>query len=253
MAAAIRESVSTEPHSSAFPAPATVVLAGARSPSASRVDPAAPPKLRESLLVTVISVAAMVGLYSGLDARNTRLLAAGETLFTPLTPLDAAIPLVVPFVWIYYAYFPLTLSLHVVTRARREWLYEALSGYLLLAVTGFCFFALVPSQMPQPSLAACASADCRALDLMYRSDDGFHAFPSMHVAYSVYVALFFRDHAPKKAWLPTLLALGIAASTLLCKRHFVVDVPVGALLAFAARPIARRLRATTARVFRFAA
>lgn len=245
--------MSTEPHSSTFPASPSAVLVGDRAPSSPDVPVAVPPKLRESLLVTVISVAAMVGLYSGLDARNTRLLEAGETLFTPLTPLDAAIPLFVPFVWIYYTYFPLTLSLHVVTHTRREWLYEALSGYLLLAVTGFCFFALVPSQMPQPSLAACASADCRALDLMYRSDDGFHAFPSMHVAYSVYVALFFRDHAPKKAWLPTLLAIGIAASTLLCKRHFVVDVPVGALLAFAARPIARRARGTMARVFRFAA
>lgn len=208
------------------------------------------PKLRESLVVTAISAAAMVGLYSGLDGRNARLLSEGA-LFAPLTSLDAKIPLFVPFVWVYYAYFPLTFAIHFVTRLRREWLFEALAGYLVLACAGFFFFTMFPSQMPQPSLAACTAIDCRALDVMYRSDQGFNAFPSMHVAYSVYVALFFLDHARKWALVPVLLAIGITVSTLLCKRHFIVDLPVGAALAFAARPVAKRAAKTFARLFRF--
>lgn len=204
-------------------------------------------------MVTVISVAAMVGLYSGLDGRNARLLSEGTPFFVPLTSLDERIPLFVPFVWLYYTYFPLTLAIHVVTRLRREWLFEALSGYLILACAGFFFFTAFPSQMPQPSLALCTDADCRALDLMYRSDEGFNAFPSMHVAYSVYVASFFWEHARKWALVPILLACGIAASTLLCKRHFVVDVPAGAALALAARPLAKRAAKRIARLFRFLA
>ena len=81
------------------------------------------PKARESLVVTAISAAAMIGLYSGLDGRNARLLSEGP-LFAPVTSLDESIPLFVPFVWVYYAYFPLTLAIHFVTRLRREWLFE---------------------------------------------------------------------------------------------------------------------------------
>jgi membrane-associated phospholipid phosphatase len=211
-------------------------------------DEAARPSLREALVVTAVSVVAMVGLYSGLGSRNADL--APGALFRPSTALDDALPLVVPFVWIYYAYFPLTLSLHFVTHRDRRLLYQAFAGYLTLAVAGFAFFALLPSQMPQPSLAGCTTADCAALDLMYRSDEGFNAFPSMHVAYSVFVAAFFWEHARRWSPVPIALAVGIAASTVLCKRHFLVDVPTGAALALAARPVARLAAGPLARVCR---
>ena len=218
-------------------APRTIPLTqAAEYPALAREG--ARPSLREAFVVTVLSMAAMVGLYSGLDGRNAAL--APSALFRPATSLDAALPLVVPLVWVYYAYFPLTVSIHLVTRRDRALLYEAFAGYLTLAIVGFAFFALLPSQMTQPSLAACTSADCAALDLMYRSDQGLNAFPSMHVAYSVFVASFFWDHARRWSPVPIALALGIAASTVLCKRHFLVDVPAGAALAFAARPLARR-------------
>ncbi len=211
----------------------------------------AAPRLREALLVTLASMVAMVGLYSGLDSRNARLVASGVALFRPSTRLDAALPLVVPMVWIYYTYFPLTLSVHFVTRRSRALLYEAFAGYLGLALVGFAFFSLLPSQMPQPSLAACSAVDCNALDVMYRSDQGFNAFPSMHVAYSVFVAGFYWDHLRKWSFVPIALALGIAASTVLCKRHFVVDVPAGAALALCARPLARRAAAPLGRLLGF--
>ena len=213
----------------------------ARSRVRTVVDEHVAPSLRESIIATLASIAAMVGLYSGLDGRNARLVASGATLFRPITSLDEAIPLFVPFVWIYYSYFPLTLSPHLITHRRRGLLYEVFAGYLALAVVGFAFFSLLPSQMPQPSLASCGSAGCTALDVMYRSDEGFNAFPSMHVAYSVFVAAFFWEHARSRKWalLPVALACGIAASTLLCKRHFVVDVPAGAALALCMRPFAR--------------
>lgn len=206
------------------------------------------PSLREALVVTAVSAVVMVGLYSGLGSRNAGL--APSALFRPSTALDEALPLVVPLVWIYYAYFPLTLSLHVVTHRDRRLLYEAFAGYLTLAVAGFAFFSLLPSQMPQPSLAGCTSPGCAALDLMYRSDEGFNAFPSMHVAYSVFVAAFFWEHQRRWSPVPIALAVGIAASTVLCKRHFLVDVPTGAALALAARPVARLAAGPLARACR---
>lgn len=216
-------------------------------PAPRTLDADRAPGLGEALLVTLISVIVMVGLYSGLDGRNARLVAEGHTLFQPLTSLDVRLPLVPGLTWIYYTYFPLTLSLHVITYRSRARLYEAFAGYLVLACTGFLFFYFLPSRMIQPSLATCDSASCRALDVMYRSDDGFNAFPSMHVAYSVYVALFFRDHLRKWSPIPIALAAGIALSTVLCKRHFVVDVPAGATLALASRPVAKAAASFVAR------
>lgn len=201
------------------------------------VGEAVRPSLREAIVVTAVSMAAMVGLYSGLGSHNASL--APGALFRPMTALDDAIPLVVPFVWIYYSYFPLTLSVHLVTRRDRGLLYQAFAGYLTLAIAGFAFFALLPSQMAQPSLGACTSLDCTALDFMYRSDEGFNAFPSMHVAYSVFVASFYWEHKRRWSLLPIALAVGIAASTVLCKRHFLIDIPTGAALALCVRPVAR--------------
>jgi membrane-associated phospholipid phosphatase len=138
-------------------------------------------------------------------------------------------------VWPYYMYFPLIASALFLESRRRLWLYEGVIGYVGVAFLGFCSFLILPSRMNQPDLSACGTAACRALQVMYDLDKGFHVFPSMHVAISVYTALFWRAREPRFWHVPGLLALAITLSTVLCKRHYVVDIPAGIMVALAVR------------------
>ncbi len=211
------------------------------------------PRLRELVPCSLVSGGALVVLYVGLNPRNHALLEQGYAFFQPETRLDAWVPLWTPMVWPYYMYFPLIASALFLESRRRQWLYEGVIGYVGVAFLGFCSFLLLPSRMNQPDLHACGTAACKALQAMYDLDQGFHVFPSMHVAISVYTALFWRARAPRYWHLPGLLALAITASTVLCKRHYLPDIPAGIMVALAVRPLAVAAGPRVARLMRWAA
>jgi membrane-associated phospholipid phosphatase len=130
-------------------------------------------------------------------------------------------------VWPYYAYFALLVSAMWVEVRHRLWLYQGAAGAICVAATGFLLFYALPSQMEQPDLRAYADPAHRALQAMYDLDKGYHVFPSMHVALSVYTANFWRERMPRY-WLgPGLVAFAVCASTVLCKRHYLLDLPAG--------------------------
>jgi len=72
------------------------------------------------------------------------------------------------------------------------------------------------------------------LRLLYSSDPPYNCFPSLHVAHSFVSALAcFHVHRRLGA-IATISAALVAVSTLFTKQHYVLDVVVGALLAFVA-------------------
>src|SRR5205085_4886332 len=125
----------------------------------------------------------------------------------------------------YYTYFPLLFFFSVVTARDRRLMYEGVVGYLTTAAIAFVTFLLVPSRMIQPDISSCTSTLCRMLESMYRLDDGFNIIPSLHVAYSTLVWMFFRRYMPELTWHVGIVVFLIALSTLLLKRHYFVDVP----------------------------
>jgi membrane-associated phospholipid phosphatase len=195
------------------------------------------PRATEFAIALILTAAAMIALYKGLDARNDGLFASGASFFSPRISLDDDIALVPSFVIVYYSYFPLLFFFSAITVRDRRLMYEGVIGYVGIAIIGFLFFWVLPSRMVQPDLSACTTASCRSLAAMYRVDNGFNIFPSMHVGYSTLVWLFFRRYMPELARMVGVLVLAIVLSTLLCKRHYIVDIPaavVMALIVFAA-------------------
>lgn len=199
------------------------------------------PSVIEFVGALVITSAAMIVLYTGLDGRNKTMLASGAQFFSPRTWLDDGIALVPISVVVYYSYFPLLFFFSVLTIRDRRIMYEGVVGYLGTAVIGFAFFWLLPSRMLQPDLSACATTACRSLDAMYRLDDGFNIFPSLHVGYSTLVWLFFRRYMPELSRYVGALVFGIVLSTLLCKRHYFVDLPIAVAMACVVYPLALRV------------
>jgi membrane-associated phospholipid phosphatase len=192
-----------------------------------------PPTFVEFAALTVLCVAAIYGTYVGLDARDARLLAAGYGFFAPECSLDHLVPLMPAMVWAYVSYFPCFLAIMVVTTQDRRVMYEGTVAYVSCAAMSALCFALIPSRMAQPSLDACHTVSCAMLRWFYRVDNGFHIFPSLHVAYPTMVWLFFARYYPVLRVLFGALVLAIWASTVLLKRHYLVDIPAGIVLGVA--------------------
>ncbi len=131
-------------------------------------------------------------------------------------------------------------------------MYEGVIGYVGTAVVGFLFFLLLPSRMVQPDLSTCTTVACRSLDAMYRLDNGYSIFPSMHVGYATLVWLFFRKYMPELALAVGALVLAIVLSTLLCKRHYIVDLPAAVVMAVVVFRVSQRFGPRLARAMGFA-
>ena len=207
------------------------------------------PGVLELGIALVLTAGVMIALYSALGGRNAKLIANGAHLFSPRLALDDRVALVPITIVAYYSYFPLLFFFSVVTGRDRRLMYEGVIGYVGIAIVGFLFFWLLPSRMVQPDLSSCTSASCRALEAMYRLDDGFNIFPSMHVAYSTLVWLFFRRYLRELAGVVGAWVAAIMLSTLLCKRHYIVDIPAAVALAVVMYLVAQRYGGRLARFF----
>jgi len=101
----------------------------------------------------------------------------------------------------------------------------------LLALMGVCFacFLILPVRCVPPPVAG--GLDALLLPrLPWLQDGGWNAFPSLHVATATLaLGSLLRVSRPVSA-LALLLWLAIAASTLLLKRHYLLDVVAGAAL-----------------------
>jgi membrane-associated phospholipid phosphatase len=175
--------------------------------------------------------------YLGVNAMT-----AGRSWAVPLLAVERRIPLMV---WAYpvYAsvYFAVVLPLFLCRSRRAFARLQVAVG--LASLVAFAFFLLMPMPYPRPALGGGAMEAMLAME--YQIDQPRCTFPSLHVAIAWLLYLGMRDEAP--GWRTPLLlfALGVAASTLLVKQHFLIDVLAGWFLAElawrAARPASRRL------------
>lgn len=190
------------------------------------------PHLRELIGWVSVTAALMGSLYFALSPRNTAMLVAGIDVWKPETFVDRYIPFVPEMVWPYYSYFALLASATLVESRHRLWLYEGAMGAVCMATIGFIFFYALPSRAEQPEIRHLPGLTYRALQLMFDMDSGYHAFPSMHVAFSVYTANFWRERMPRFWHVPGLVAFLVVLSTVFTKRHYFIDIPGGLVVAW---------------------
>lgn len=207
----LRELARDELHAPAMPELST-------SPAAS---------VREKLTVTSLLIAVSAFGFLYVDARNAHS-GHGHTLSLE-TPVDAVIPFVPAFIFIYVLYYPWVIMPLFVVRTRDAF-YRALAAFGLAQLIAQIMFVLFPASIERPSMAG-QGLTATLVRFIYSVDLGWNLFPSLHVAHSVLVALLFGKYASRKTacwvWLGTLL---ISASTLLVKQHYLIDVPAGMLL-----------------------
>lgn len=149
------------------------------------------------------------------------------------SPLDDLIPYQPRWVWIYSClYYPAILYTNLVVDSAQQFTHLAIS-YLLLLAFQMAFFLGFPVTTPE-SWRACnqrRNYSERFLAFVQSLDARSNSFPSMHTSVAMLTALHLYPHLGVSALsFPVLIGL----SCLFTKQHYVVDVPAGAALGWAA-------------------
>jgi hypothetical protein len=115
------------------------------------------------------------------------------------------------------------------------------NGLACVYCIGYVFYLALPSEGPVAYLAAAYPSPLQGgfffrqmLQGVALSGGNHGAFPSLHVAVSLYLSLFDLRHNRVRGAIFLPLALWIAFATLLLRWHYLVDVLAGCLLALAA-------------------
>jgi len=154
--------------------------------------------------------------------------------YAPDIALDRALPLQPAWMLVYGSLYVFVVLLPVLVVRQRELFRRALQAYLMVMIVAYAGFLLYPTAAPRPALVSGDGFAAWSLRLAYSLDPPYNCFPSLHVAYSFVSALTcYRVHRGVGA-AAALWAGLIGVSTLLTKQHYVADVIVGALAAYAA-------------------
>jgi membrane-associated phospholipid phosphatase len=178
----------------------------------------------------VLSVFLIVGVYQFYFWCQRHQLAGPQEL---RLAVDDWIPYRPGWVWIYsFLYYPVILYTNLVVDSPRHFTHLATS-YLVLLALQMAFFVLFPVATPESWRAANTQRTWseRALALVQRFDARSNSFPSMHTSVATLTALHL--YPSLGAWALAFPAL-IGLSCLFTKQHYVVDVPAGAALGWAA-------------------
>jgi hypothetical protein len=147
-------------------------------------------------------------------------------------PLDAAVPFVPGFVWVYCIWF-LFLFLPAAVGRDAQRLQLGLLAALGACLSGYVIFLMFPVHVSKPILGDGISE--RALAAVYATDTihGGAYLPSLHVAIT-WIAILACLGQGLKRWsegLAIAFATAVTASTVLIRQHVVADLATGLLWA----------------------
>lgn len=139
--------------------------------------------------------------------------------------LDHHVPFVPEAFWIYIGYYLIAISPAWLARRWSDFT-PMVAAYGVATAIAWAAWIALPIRMIPPPLD-CSGLTCGVLLRFIDADGGVNVFPSMHVAHSMLAALFHLRHRSAARWLVVAGALGVTASTVLIRQHYVVDIPAG--------------------------
>jgi membrane-associated phospholipid phosphatase len=170
----------------------------------------------------------------------TILMAAVASLYFPLnhtltggfnlsTPFDSWVPLwpvwVIPYL--------LCLPFWLVGLAWAAWkmddrLFRAfVSSVLFVLLSATCIYFFFPTYVQRPAVSN-NGWTAQLLEIVYRNDGTYNAFPSGHVYQTSLFCLFYNHLYPKHSWFWGGIVVVVVLSTLFTHQHYLVD-PLGGL------------------------
>ena len=185
--------------------------------------------LRDRLVLLSIGVFLIVGVYQfyfWCQRQRFRPTRAFGTRW------DDRIPYWPAWIWIYGClYYPIILYTVWVTPTFRSFGYLAASYFVLLAMQMACFLSY-PVETPERwRVPRPTGLSERFLAFVHSFDRRSNCFPSMHVSVAVLTACHIAPSFGPWVWaFPALIGI----SCLFTKQHYLIDLPPGALVGWAA-------------------
>lgn len=167
------------------------------------------------------------------------LFSVGRASATLYLPGEERLPFLPIFVYPYVLTHLVGALLIVTVRDYQRFLRMARATGLAL-LTAYATYLLFPVWLERPRLDV-TSPHTWLLSIIYH-DKSYNHFPSLHVTLSWLAVYASQVSRPTRVWL-TVLTVGISASTVLVKQHYIADVLAGFTLAWVAwRLAAPRVR-----------
>jgi membrane-associated phospholipid phosphatase len=144
-------------------------------------------------------------------------------------PLDAWIPLwpvwVIPYLMCLPAWAGALIwaALKMDGRLFRSFV----SAGLFVMTSAALFFYIFPTYVQRPILTSNGWA-AQILQMVYRNDGAYNAFPSGHVYQTSLICLFYNRFYPNHSWIWISIVVIVVLSTLFTHQHYLAD-PLGGL------------------------
>lgn len=156
----------------------------------------------------------------------------GPAVWNLRTPLDAALPVVPPFVIPYVSLDPLVYFTLIVFLLFRTKIFQSAALSMLVAFfISYLFYFFFQTEVIRPALTG-NDLFMRMIRDVYAGDNPFNDFPSLHTSVSTILAIHWLRLDHRAGVVACIWAALIVASTVLVKQHYVADVVGGLLLAF---------------------
>lgn len=157
-----------------------------------------------------------------------------------LTKLDHILPFVPGMIWIYISTYFVILFAGIIVRDDKS-LFHLIEAVFYTWVLTYPFFYFFPAIYPRPSFEV-VDLTTKILEYNYSYDVSNNTFPSLHVSLSFVIAfaMLRLKNWGKALWL--IWAILVALSTVLIKKHFVVDALGGFIIAYLAYALSFKLK-----------
>lgn len=142
--------------------------------------------------------------------------------------IDDKIPFIPEFVLIYVGLYPMFFLPFLLVKDN-EYFKIFTGAYITVMFVCYSVFLLFPVSIVRPVLEV-TDFPTWVLSIVYSNDKPVNCFPSTHVAMTTMAALTIWEINRLYGALAILYAAAIAASTLLTKQHYVLDVVIAIVL-----------------------
>lgn len=171
-------------------------------------------------------------VFNSLTYSGTKvILEAKDTFYFDLSlPIDGQIPFWTGFIFIYVlAYVQWFTGWLLNTRESREVCYHVCMSNIIAKAICLVFFLALPTMIERPEVPSGGFANF-VTTLIYHRDTPINLFPSVHCVESwcCFRGALLNKWAPKWVkWAELVFSLGVFASTVFVKQHFLVDIFAG--------------------------
>jgi membrane-associated phospholipid phosphatase len=168
-------------------------------------------------------VAMSFGVYGLLNRRH-------ERVHVLISSIDRKIPFLPAFSVPYLLYLPYLFFIVIYGIMASPFWTDIAASVLVVQFAAAAVYSLHQTHVPRPKIEG-GDIFSRLTAFIYRNDEPYCAFPSLHVAYSMLCCYWSFILFPAAVPLFLALTVAIIASTLFLKQHVIADVVGGASVA----------------------